>query len=300
MASFASNVALVASNVAEGDGGVAFFQDVSSAVITSSTFEFNRAGIDGGAILVEGNASVVVSSSIFTSNEAAIGEGGGIMVQEGARLMGSNTTFQGNFARNGAGHVLCQQLARAVFERSKFIEVLGGGGVSLQNNCEANFTECDFEANVAALQVEDFTFASLVGCKFTRNSADDGGAILMTDSAVVYIRDSTFFENTAGALGGAIYVDASLADIANSIFVGNAAEDFGGALVLQQFSTFSCSNCNFTANGVSAPGGNGGAVSASRTTATFQDSCVFQNNFATDGAAMRVLGGGGGDGEKTS
>lgn len=94
------------SNVAGGNGGGVYF--VSGGVqplnVTSSYFEFNRAGNSGGAISYSANGDLTVTSTDFYVNRAEGGSGGAIS-SACLRLTVSGGIFGSNYAYASGGAI---------------------------------------------------------------------------------------------------------------------------------------------------------------------------------------------------
>eukprot|EP00741_Cyanophora_paradoxa_P020064 tig00021222_g19365.t1 len=120
---------------------------------------------------------------------------------------------------------------------------------------------------------------SVASCRFLNNSAEAGGAIYVSASSDVTIRDSEFVGNTAGATGG-------------------SSTPQGGAVLLSSATAISIRNCSFSSNravgnstgwaGVGGAlavttgggGGGGGRGFASSSTSVAIEGCAFESNVA--------------------
>ncbi|MGI9609498.1 MAG: choice-of-anchor Q domain-containing protein, partial [Acidimicrobiia bacterium] len=116
-------------------------------------------------------------------------------------------------------------------------------------------------------------------------SADDGGAIVVTDGTAA-VHDSTLSANTAGRRGGAIYNDAGTVTVSGTLLDGNAGED-GGAIHNRQGdvtvadSTVSGNTATRLSGGIYSDGG----------PLTIDGSLLVANASTDDGGAINSQGG---------
>ena len=122
---------------------------------------------------------------------------------------------------------------------------------------------------------------------FTLQSANDTcGHIVFTPTSVNNVIDSCVFENCSGEDGGAIYISESVTlNIRNSIFRNNSSRRHGGAIFCNYSSTLNVYSCLFVSNesinqgGIN--GGMGGAIASLGATVNVTNS-IFRNNEAND------------------
>ena len=194
------------SNIAMKDGG-AIFRDVNKAgvdtniVIKNSSFEKNKAANFGGAVIAK--AATTIQDTSFTQNEAKVG--GAVYTKSNITL--KNSTFDSNTAEKWGGAVFCTENTKNTIENSDFesnhAEKWGG----------AIFSNGELDVS---------------GTSFTKNEANDGGAVLAIAKAK--LSKNTFTSNHATELGGAVVV-VNVADIANTTFESNKAQN-GGAIAI--------------------------------------------------------------------
>jgi hypothetical protein len=226
------------------------FNDLSKVTVTDCIFSnnttFNGGGLgdgrglgDGGGILGL-NSQLLVSGCIFSNNKASR-IGGGIFNFDMAQREQSaiiNCTFIGNTAG----------------DKSDTLTTQGGwgGGVGVYGEREFSITNCVFSGNTAysGLRSESFgggvftyyNTTNVLGCSFSGNTADYGGAvsggsiansILWGNTATVegpevYDMESVNFCNVQGGYerGGNIDLDPLFADAdGDDSIVGTADDD---------------------------------------------------------------------------
>ena len=254
----------------------------TEAVLTVqlSTFTQNEAQVFGGAICVLFGTYVYVLQNYFTGNTADMG---GCAFTSGINIASINNTFSKNKARKGAvlyvfnvsspannfvdNVVISNEASQGLlyFYQSA---VLVSGNATFKNNIgslfvfnsQVNFTgDTTFEKHsspthmasqfsypeggaITAFQ-SDINF--LGPCSFINNSAENGGAILATDSNLnVYTQFCSFdaycnkdyisiVNNTARKNGGGVYLYRSnLVSIgfSHTVFSGNIAGGDGGGI----------------------------------------------------------------------
>ena len=218
-------------NTAQFYGG-AIFND-GNLNVSCCKFTGNTAQFYGGAINNGGN--LTVSNSTFTGNTAqdASWSVGGAIYNYGSSII-SSSTFIGNTAAYG-GAINSQgnglTISDSTFKNNTGIQ----GGAIYNYNDSLNVTNSNFDNNTATgTDTNDgggaiyngYGNCALIGCTFTGNDAEEGGAIYNTDEMTV--TDSTFTSNTADD-GGAIYNTDEMT-VTDSTFTGNTAYDDGGAI----------------------------------------------------------------------
>ncbi|HEX6509651.1 MAG TPA: hypothetical protein VF221_18635, partial [Chloroflexota bacterium] len=169
-----------------GAPGGAIENVAGQVTIIASSFSNNTGGYGGGAINNEGGGTVNVSGGSSFSTDS--GGYGGAILSIGATLSVSDSTFSGNSAANEGG--------------------------AISHSADMNITNCLFLSNSAAavgglggaLDNEGGT-SKIKGSTFQGNSAQVGGAITSSGSAIVQIDNSTFSSNTVGSASPAVTGD---------------------------------------------------------------------------------------------
>ncbi len=229
-------------NDVDGDGGAVRVQG-GSADIGGCLFSNNTAVTDGvddgetsdGGAIYAAECDLVVSSCTFTGNAAA-GGGGGVEVDS---LTGqfeiTDSTFTENTAINGAGLNIRHMTGMVVgceFTDNACTNV--GGGVGTFNS-ETRVEACAFTGNHAdgsGGALGSLDSVEVIGCSFTDNTADRGGAVAaMTSNGDPLFIGCEFDGNSAVESGGAAIIFGSATmRFVNSVVSGNSAPFGAGAL----------------------------------------------------------------------
>jgi hypothetical protein len=186
------------------------------------------------------NSSPTVTDCTFSANWTG-GAGGG-MASYGGRPAVTNCTFNGNVA----------------------LQAHGGGMYNASSNPNINdsspiITNCTFISNSAvygAGMENAHSNASLQGCVFTTNTANDSGGGLLNNNCSPGVRDCAFNGNTAtyGLGGGMSNQNYSSPAVTNGLFTGNSAPNGGGMGNLDSSSP-TVTGCTFTNSSSSYGGG---------------------------------------------
>ncbi len=188
----------------------------------------------------------------------------------------TNTILQ-NFT-NGAVYMDGYQKNNLKMTNCKVRNTKNGTGVSAKYKVMYDIEHCSFENNKstgnggAFSATMDYVDGILKDCKFTGNSAKNGGAV----ASVKTIDNCTFEGNTAENLGGALYYVCK--SIKNCTFVNNSTKGEGGAVWHQD----DISNCKFVGNKAE---GNGGALYVPSRDNNVVN-CTFENNEGKNGGAV--------------
>lgn len=142
-----------------GYQGGGMFCKNSDSIVTGCTFDGNQASDTGGGIYCEQTTSTVLSGCVFLDNSAD--HGGAVFLDRSSHSILDNCTLSGNHADDGGG-VFSIQSPSTLIMNSVF---------------EANSATSDGGA------MYDWSSASFIGCTFTGNSGDRGGALYFRDSA---------------------------------------------------------------------------------------------------------------------
>lgn len=126
----------------------------------------------------------------------------------------------------------------------------------------------------------------------TNNSADLGGAVLLTDGSLTTNSTTRFTDNTATNEGGAIMMaTGTVLNVNGSTFSGNSGTS-GGAIYANNTNTVTMSGATFTGNTAS---NDGGAFTSFTTTSLSITNSTFTSNTATSdaGAIFAAIANGG-------
>ncbi len=276
------------SNTAEYGGAICnksyYTVIISDSIFTSNTAEY------GGAIYNE-QCTATISNSIFKTNSAtyggAIDNYHGTATLTGCTFTGNSATYGGAIENMGG----TANITGTLFETN----IATSGGAIENYNGTANITSSNFNVNSAASGGAIYNggpqgsiLSVSIGCTFTRNTANNGGAITndidtrgITMSTAT-ISNSSFTENSASggswiSSGGAI-INAGIITISNSSLTGNSATN-GGAI--ENGGTATITDSIFTENSAT----NGGAIYNNDGSATISYSS-FTGNSATNGGAI--------------
>lgn len=193
-----------------------------SVTITDSNFKDCRSDADGGAILVMNGAVIDVSGSSFMRSFSK--SNGGAIAIVGAYALIVDSYFTDCRAPGGRGGALMVQTFPAYRTSSS------PSTVRLQR--------CEFSRNAAneggAVSIVDSGQTAIASCFFTANLAtQSGGAVAMVNSDQAIISESRFEDNQAsGPGGGALHGSLTLVELAANLFVRNSATEGGGGAFL--------------------------------------------------------------------
>jgi predicted outer membrane repeat protein len=282
------------------------------------TLSGNSALDQGGAIycFVGTDGVLTVTNSIFTGNRS---NRGGALFNSGCPGKISNTLFNLNEAGTAGGAIFCDGPTTRAFvsaENQFEANTAPRGGALSATGCAMQVSGGMFASNAAtstmtvtklggAIYHETAGLLQVTGTQFLRNTAFDGGAIMVgsgvsaqltattfvsnsatyggaiENSGALTLTHSSFRENAAASLGGAIWALGGTVVISGSHFERNRAAFHGGATHLQ--GSASIRSSSFIANSAQ---GNGGAVYASFDTVSVENSTFGENVSPNFGAAL--------------
>ncbi len=252
---------------------------------------------DGGGIHCKGGWPLLVER-VFIEECSAV-RGAGFFSEDGGPRFTSCTLSENAASGEGGafycGGLCCPEFTDCVFAEN--VAARGGGGLisadylSLQG-LWPRVTHCHFLENRAerggALTTRPHALVLIEGCRFTRNSALQGGraggAIFTTSSLML---DACTFTQNRAHRGGAIYTGGGGGFGAwNSLFEANWATDDGGAVYLDG-ALANVRESSFMLN--SAPNGTGGAVCCYQRACLHLTECLCTENVAATGGALSSL-----------
>lgn len=262
----------------------------SSTTVKNSSFINNKASESGGAFFAKKNSLTISNATDFNGNTAT--ENGGAIFAEDSTVNIKNATayelaneFEGNTAHRNGGALYLNLATAEIAGETTFKDNSGNiGGAIYANNT-------------------NLTLSSSNGRKpfFSGNEATlSGGAIYFAsdNSNNLKVLAANFTDNEAVELGGAIYNKGGLIVVEDSYFYGNKATrqraatfegGKGGAINITNSNNDSNKITNSKFGMDSNPGNeaeNGGAIWASASKLTIEDS-IFKGNKATeDGGAI--------------
>ena len=226
-----------------------------------------------GAGMFIGQGSPTLRRCTFTSNNAV--GGGAMYIWDSSHPFISDCVFAGNqgfdIGSGGAGAIYVATNSNPTFVRCDFIANSSTGGPSpnggalhIANNCNPFFHNCRFLGNTAqnggAIVIDD-SAPTFFNCLFSGNQADDGAAI-RAGTANFAAYNCTFSGNTATVNGGGIHTGGSSPTLSNCVLWGNS--DPGGMDESAQIYTSSGTptvNYSIVQGGWSGAGGTGNSAS---------------------------------------
>lgn len=214
-------------------GGVLFTNGQLN--ITGGIFEGNK-GKYGGVLWIGSKSTATIENATFKNNKTTSSYGGAIWGSNEFKV--KNSTFEGNQAKWG-GAIWGQK--SMTIENSTFRdnEADRGGALAMLDNMKMSVKGSDFIGNSAtyagAIYIRTSAEESTMsGCNFTDNEATAQGGAIWSNSAPIFIEDSTFQNNGNGTLyGGGLCVNGDKTyNVKNSTFKGNKAKLGGGIFVM--------------------------------------------------------------------
>jgi hypothetical protein len=287
-----------------GQGGVHYFEELTSVTMSDSLFENNTAQGGGGCINLKTNTiALKLTNVIFRTNEA--GHSGGAIHRDSSGVTNPPNVIidRCRFIGNKAG---------TKNEENK----MNGGAIAFAGFTKMMLKDTEFDENYSpegggALYIARTTSVYIAGSSFTRNKGRDGGAVFADKvNSFLSIAHTTFDGNNAMGTGGGGAVRARRKDFyAYAVFVviitdcqfkNNIASDgasYGGGARIdgyfgyywgwrRMFLNIELSNSSFVNNTAGYIGG-GVYVNLAKVQAS---SLIFKNNKALSG---RYSSGGG-------
>ena len=255
-------------------GGGAMIVVESSIMIENCTFRDNSAE-RGGAIFAEIRSSVNIFDSEFIDNHIRTESSecfGGALYIISSNLSAINCEFHNNSAHNG------------------YYSHYANGGVIAVIRGNFSIQECFFAFNKATDGGVVFSQSSCIYINasiFTNNSATHIGAVLHLDNRSKITADNTMFTNNKAELGIIYLVESSC------IFQGHTeiSDNIGSLLMYYSNATFK-GNTNFISNNmpnISTHFHKGGAITAIRSSVSFQGQSNLSHNTADNGGAIHAI-----------
>ncbi|MBE6400013.1 MAG: hypothetical protein E7041_07735 [Lentisphaerae bacterium] len=265
--------------------------------ISGGIFAFSGTGTGGGLHMVDGYLymdNTSVSDCIMTGMGSSSNSARGIIYVSGNKHADLNdVVFSGNSTRTGSGYLIWNAKGYLNVTGCTFTENIGSGSMFYANSAGNVFTDTLFSYNLGG-KVDDGVISisasgavfnaqsdgelTFNGCTFTGNTATDGGAVYLAESAAgVTATDTYFIDNMTTSSGGAAYIRCAASEFKNCYFGGNTSSN-GGALRIYHTNLdreVTLTGCTFEEN----IGNNGGALysagnSTYTTTVNFTD-CKF-------------------------
>ncbi|CAI5470497.1 unnamed protein product [Closterium sp. Yama58-4] len=220
-------------NQAPSGGGCISLGDFSSATVTSSNVTCNDGGNEGGALRMTGQTVLSLSASLLSNNSAL--DGGALWAEMNAQVEISGSNLTGNTAKVQGGGVYAIHKSNLTVSDSRFVgnRALLGGGLLAEGEVAVSVTgETGFEQNEQhGVVLMGQTKARFQDTGFRGNRAGgsrDGGAVLVSDVAVVVLVGGVVMERNWARRGGAVFADADSSLTLSDALLGAAAA--GGAV----------------------------------------------------------------------
>lgn len=200
----------------------------------------------------------------------AAGLYGAITIKNGVSIIGAGTGRSTIDAQSLEPAVLCKDC-----DDNTLLE-----GFSIINGLGENSNGHQFGGGMDIFDASP----TIANCEFRNNQAEMGGAIAC-DNAKPTITNCTFTANRGQIFGGAVYCTKGKTSFMECTFQDNSAGSSGGAILIDLDTDASLDDCIFKANETNV---GGGAVFVQNDLKV--NSCVFDNNTADIGGAIRQGG----------
>ena len=297
--------------------GAAISHTGAKLVINKCTFNTNIASDSGGAIRTGTNTQTIVTSSTFNGNKAntlfaAVDYGyGGVLYNWGNTTM-NNCNYTQNMAFEGGALYNKGNLNvnNGYFMNNSATSVAGAvdnavGGIIYLNSCNFINNHADiyggaiYNDNMAVYRANQYSTVlgnctiNILDCIFTNCTADDSGGAIENANGIVNISNSQLTYNTATNMGGAISNNGNgVLTISNSTLSNNTAGNYGGAI--NNIGALTINNCTLSNNKATNGGGvirtHIDPVMVNNNTITINNS-TFVNNTSKTGGFIYNIGG---------
>ena len=263
-------------------GGGVMDTSNSSINITSSTFINNSAA--GGGVMDTSSSSINITSSTFTNNSAA--HFGGVMGTFDSSINITSSNFTNNSAAyTGGVMITCDSSFNITSSTFTNNSAAHDGGVMDTSNSSFNITSSTFTNNNAAHGGVMRTFNSpfsITSSTFTNNSAARGGVTYYVFASSINIVDSSFYANNGGAI---LATESKIVMYGDTTIANNTSTNSsGGGIFLQQSELEIKGNCTISGNYAMR---GGGIHATSSTVAVYQPwTLQFINNRAENGSGL--------------
>lgn len=224
-------------NLATSHAGGVFVQ--APHKIENSLFEENESGATGGALFARTGGET--KESQFIANHAK-DLGGAIRAFNGSSVIVTveDSHFEGNSAHSGGAisAVGRTTITGSTFHKNEATDEQGGairkhGGANILVVESTSFTENKAAKLGGAISANNDSKIEIAGCRFQKNTAEDGGAIGAVDkgdtaNTSILIDSSIFEDNSVTNAGGAIFIEEGQLRLVKSTLSENRAYSGGG------------------------------------------------------------------------
>jgi len=295
-------------NVANQGGGAIYSPWENNLRVTGSRFQNNRATAanderGAGAIAFVSPGTFTVENSSFISNT---GVNGGAINSLNGKLTITNSRFSNNntlsarFASGqprdflrGYGGALYVDRASSTSESSGFVNISGTVFENNQGQGEGGaayiFTGGQDRVEITTTLFQNNSVRRLTGS--TRNSADGGGLVLMSDQVNrgLILNRTSFVGNVADTRGGGLRTRNAPTTITNSTFSGNRVngntfDNLGGGMLLDNSATIT--NTTIANNYAGWVGG--GVMAGSSHSVTARNTIFYRNTAGNGGNDWKI------------
>ena len=212
------------SSISNADGGV-FNAQNSTVTVNNSTFVNNTANQKGGAVYATSASTFIVENCTFINSRAVNSSGGALYCTVISYCRIVQSAFELSRANDRGGAVYAKDSSSVVIQLSNFFSNMAKYGGALAARESSTFYTLDisgdYPSSQHSVQIHDST-------------AEYGGGIFLSDSAVYFGMRTEVSCNNATVSGGGIYADNSSISFIDSVeFVQNRAVDGGGISLLR-------------------------------------------------------------------
>ena len=145
------------------------------------------------------------------------------------------TSFKGNVKINNSNLINTS----IVNKGNLILDNISFSNSIIENNAILNASNCIFtnkkHSNIAVIKNDNHhSKSNIINCTFINNTANFGGAIFLSNFAIVNIINSSFISNNVYKYGGVVYMEnKAKLKVINSIFKNNSAIRYGGAIACE-------------------------------------------------------------------
>ena len=295
------------------DGGDFSLNYTNAYMMDISSLEFYHCGISSPILSVRKTSRVNIQSCLFINSLMGFVE----VLDITTSLNISHCIFHGSSNSFGVSISLHTResnvtILNSVFENNALCSLKLYSHTSARN-ASITVDQCQFAHNRAsrgaAIAVlgyvgyaekakNDFNFILISRCSFRNNTAEDGGAVMISDFYKIYIYDSEFADNFAYNSGGAIklkgikYLATNHAfHMENVILERNVAKN-GGAMYINNCRNTILFNCilinNFASNPSNTSEGGAVAIIQDASSTVSIEKTILNRNFADVGGALWI------------
>eukprot|EP00210_Caulerpa_lentillifera_P006657 g6360.t1 len=283
------NLTFNRNNATDGSGG-AIYTEYGAISGTTLRFYYNEAGRWGGGLCTDFTTYASLTDVVFRNNSGKIGGAIGVFSSSLELLppcrfvQNRGKADGGAIAESNSDSFLTSCYFVANMAENGGALWMGNGSVAVINSTNYyNRAESNNEDIVELFQMPSFNLSDSL---FSYNEAlGSGGAISLSDNAVLSASGIMLYRNEAESGGGIRVVNNAVLSLSESTLLQNKASDSGGA-VFGRESTIQISHSRFNRN----RSNQGGGLFALSMDAVDLNSLLFQNNSAKSlGGAVSIF-----------